>query len=118
MGKDPTTLSSRRRLPSHEEPVTVGRRCRALRRVACASYLGLGSRPRGWLCGEGVPGVGGEFAAVGSVDAQHLVFEGGGPVGMSVEESVVVGTEQTPVLDTRQPAVFPVGVMVDFAPSL
>ena len=73
---------------------------------------------RAWLlCGEGVPGVGGEFAAVGSVDAQDLVVEGGGPGGMSVEESVVVGTEQDPVLDAGLPTVFPVGVMVDFTPS-
>lgn len=69
------------------------------------------------LCGEGVPGVGGEFGVVGSVDAQDLVVEGGLPVGMSVEESVVVGTEEITVLDAGLTAVFPVGVVMHFTPA-
>jgi hypothetical protein len=40
-----------------------------------------------------------EFLAVGSVDAEDLFVEGGLPVGVSVEELVVVGAEQEPVVD-------------------
>ena len=48
---------------------------------------------RGRLCGEVVPGVGVDFGAVGSVHAEVLMVEGGGPVAVLVEERVVSSAE-------------------------
>ena len=55
--------------------------------------------------------------AVGSVDAKDLFVEGGLPVGVSVEEPVVVATEQEPVRDAGFAAVFPVLVVMHIAPA-
>ena len=57
-----------------------------------------------------------EFAAVGSEDADELVVERDGPVGLSMQEVVVVRAEQVSVREGRFATVFPVLMMMNLGP--